>query len=1321
MQKHHLLHVLFLSGLLTACGGSGSDSEPPSLPDFDNDGIADNVDTDDDNDGIADTSDAFPFDASEWLDTDLDGVGDNADEDDDNDGTPDIDDAFPLDSTEQTDTDADGIGNNADEDDDNDGTPDIDDAFPLDPTEQIDTDGDGIGNNADEDDDNDGVPDSEDAFPLDPNESADADGDGIGDNADFYPNDVVCHVELDGNGEQCYLTYFKENKLNIQTYTFDGTITFFDSAEKQIIQLNSETLSFNAPITIDVADDLSSLAYSSSDQMFYAGSLQGVVYAIDSTGAGVILYESDFAVRKVSLFGEFVAFIDDGYDLTTVDKNGSFNSRHSGYSTTLETEWDSATQSAFIYEVDKDKNPFLARVSIIQQNGIVDYIVSRFVDAERTTNRSLILSKDESESVIYAGKVFSQSELDELADESISPVFNDWLDGVGLITLDYAASDTSLTWYSEDFDVYANTVLRGRALGLALTESRAIVITERLSQFQISTFEFSDDVDGDQVSNEVDAFPNDIAASVDSDGDGYPDMWNDGKSDGDSTTGLSLDAFPSQYDCFLETHANAQGTCDHSATIPNSTPTSVMTGPQDTAFIYMAEQGRIYVYDGANDEFSASLDFADHQRGLGLEQAPQQIIYNASHERFYFHYSDDMLFARDYSDGVLSEAAEVSTFEEETINNLVNVGDYILVRMLGYRGVRYLFDSNGVQTDTDSTNYFSRAALYDENRQRIYHFRDGISPNDLMYTEIDVSSGSFGASVDSPYHGDYAFYGSINLVNNEQDIVIGSGDIFDAEDLTWKGSYGPLEAIAGLANDEVVVFTDNGDATRLTRKDSTNRTLETRVLASSHVDVVKTENATLLVYSTDDALVVEPYVANNDSDEDGVTNLDDAFPLDPAASLDSDNDGYPDEWNAGFTESDSTTGLSLDAFPNDSACWLSSHADADGFCDYSATMPTFTPDETFVDSNGIVHLVSFENASVYRWSPESSSFINPIKIGRNDGFVQSTPVLAAISNSHGRLYFGYESGQITFIDLDDVSSEQAFYRLPQRVGGLHAVGDFVLAQDASGSWETHYIIDENGVLTDSEDWNRFSSHYAWNDVKQRVYFFRDTTSPNDIHFETVDQTSGQITESGESPYHGEYQIQGPIVISALGEQVILGSGDIYDADDLTWLGNIGQFSQAIAYTNGEIGVLRSQGDGYIYARLDESGRVLEEYTVSASFAVLASNGTDSTLVTLDDSGEYSIVPVVANNDTDGDGVSNIEDAFPLDPAASVDSDGDGYPDYWNMTKTTLLQGCCQMHSLPILRAGTLTMLTRRAPVITLPQCQVLHLRIWLWMSQVLFI
>ena len=52
------------------------------------------------------------------------------------------------------------------------------------------------------------------------------------------------------------------------------------------------------------------------------------------------------------------------------------------------------------------------------------------------------------------------------------------------------------------------------------------------------------DFDGDGVVDAFDAFPQDPAASVDEDKDGFPDRWNDGKGEQDSTSGLTLDESP---------------------------------------------------------------------------------------------------------------------------------------------------------------------------------------------------------------------------------------------------------------------------------------------------------------------------------------------------------------------------------------------------------------------------------------------------------------------------------------------------------------------------------------------------------------------------------------------------------------------------------------------------------------------------------------------------------------------------------------------------------------------------------------------------------
>lgn len=198
------------------------------------------ADTDDeDQDGILDWWEWQYFNSIGYSPTsDYDGDGltnqqeyylgsDPSNPDHDGDGTVDGDDVFLFDQTEWLDTDGDGIGNNADNDDDGDGVLDVNDDLPLDVTETVDTDGDGIGNNADADDDGDGMPDGwETSYGLAPLDAADAtqdgdsdslsnlmeyrgstaptlvdsDGDGVADAIDSYPVDGTRTVSLEANG-----------------------------------------------------------------------------------------------------------------------------------------------------------------------------------------------------------------------------------------------------------------------------------------------------------------------------------------------------------------------------------------------------------------------------------------------------------------------------------------------------------------------------------------------------------------------------------------------------------------------------------------------------------------------------------------------------------------------------------------------------------------------------------------------------------------------------------------------------------------------------------------------------------------------------------------------------------------------------------------------------------------------------------------------------------------------------------------------------------------------------------------------------------------
>ena len=119
-----------------------------------------------------------------------------------------------------------------------------------------------------------------------------------------------------------------------------------------------------------------------------------------------------------------------------------------------------------------------------------------------------------------------------------------------------------------------------------------------------------------------------------------------------------------------------------------------------------------------------------------------------------------------------------------------------------------------------------------------------------------------------------------------------------------------------------------------------------------------------------------------------------------------------------------------------------------------------------------------------------------------------------------------------------------------------------------------------------------------------MYFFRDDTSPDDLHYELIDQGTGLISWEGETPYHGSYGIQPPIRVSANGQYVLLGSGDIYSQNGLTWTGSLGtQVADARWLANGSLVTLTTANDQTTLRRLGATNlTTLEQLSFTGSGA-----------------------------------------------------------------------------------------------------------------------
>jgi hypothetical protein len=266
----------------------------------------------------------------------------------------------------------------------------------------------------------------------------------------------------------------------------------------------------------------------------------------------------------------------------------------------------------------------------------------------------------------------------------------------------------------------------------------------------------------------------------------------------------------------------------------------------------------------------------------------------------------------------------------------------------------------------------------------------------------------------------------------------------------------------------------------------------------------------------------------------------------------------------------------------------------------------------------------------------------------------------AYSSAHHRLYLGYSTGAIQYIDVTGSASEVPFANTAMGVNGLAAVGNYVLAQDGSGAWATHYIFNAAGTLTDSKDWNYYSREYAWDPVTSRVYFFRDDTSPNDLHFEVINQSTGKITANGETPYHGNYVIQPPIRVSTDGQFVLLGSGDIYSQSALEWAASLGKSIKDAQWKDNLLVDLDTTDK--VEIRDASSRAVLASYPYLGQPIRLVFGQTDAYLVhVMNGTTTFLKLPF---NDQDGDSlpkwweqIYGLSDSDDSDAAGDLDSDG----------------------------------------------------------------
>ena len=1130
----------------------------------------------------------------------------------------------------------------------------------------------------DDDSDDDGVANAQDAFPLDVAASVDTDRDGFPDawntgrsasdsttglTADAFPQDAACWLSTHAAGTACDYGATIPNFTPDQVVQNGDVVYLLSTVNRRVYRWSISAGSYINPYVVGVergftTDAPTVIALVAAHQRLYLGYESGSIRYIDLTAASPV--ENNFAivaygVTGLASAGNFLAVRGGAYyggghiynaSGVVTAQGGSYN----GYS--HEATWDPVNSRLYYTRENTSPND-LHFDAIDQLTGAITASMETPYHGDYSIGPPIRVSGNGQYILLGSGDLYRHTDLNWAGSLGTNLADARWLANGDLVTLTSLANQTTLRrvagpgFEAQELHRYTGTPLR-----VVGSDTSMVVLVMNNGALTFHRYLPSADGDADGVTYPQDAFPLDVAASVDADGDDYPDAWNPGRGPSDSTTGLQLDAFPQDAECWLPAHGSGAA-CNYGATMPGFVPDRVVA---DGGVIYLLSRAnhRVYRWSTSSDAYLKPWPVGITS-GL-LTTAPVTMTFSGTQQRLYLGYASGAIRYMVPAVGAASETQFVTL--QSPVEELTTLGNHLLA----FAGSSYVINNTGGIV-SQGWGGFSRDYAFDPVHSRLYQFSDGSSPNDLHYTVINPATGQVGAGEETPYHGAYTMAPPILVSPDGARILLGSGDIYRHADLTWAGNLG-AQFVGGrwLANGSIVTLGGAGGTATLRRLTGSFATLESQSYQGEAFRLVGTDAAMTVIVMDGGTPRFYDYVPNNDVDGDGVANVADAFPTDPAAAVDTDHDGHPDAWNAGRSQMDSTTGLVLDAFALDSACWLAAHASG-GVCNPGATVPQYVPDKV-VSQGDIVYLLSAANRRVYRWSIATGGYLNPYVLGVGDGAGGGpSPVPhMTYSSAHQRLYFGYDTGAIRYLDVTvNNPAEVRFASTAKAVYNVAAVGNFVMAIDESGAWATHYVFNSAGAIVDSAEWNYLSGDIAWDPAHSRAYFFREWVSPGDLHFEEIDQVTGEITSAGETPYHGDVSMQGPILVSPDGERILLGSGSLLDRATMTFAASIEPITDA--HWRDDILVTLDWYDGVRIldaATHDELGF----YQYNGAPRALVFGSTEAYLVHIDGGTTAFVRLPFFDQDADGiprwwEDLHGLDDANAGDGAGDLDSDGVG--------------------------------------------------------------
>ncbi len=293
-----------------------------------------------------------------------------------------------------------------------------------------------------------------------------------------------------------------------------------------------------------------------------------------------------------------------------------------------------------------------------------------------------------------------------------------------------------------------------------------------------------------------------------------------------------------------------------------------------------------------------------------------------------------------------------------------------------------------------------------------------------------------------------------------------------------------------------------------------------------------------------------------------------------------------------------------------------------------------------------------------------------------------------------------QSGFIAVLDLDQQAWVDTLSINTDPYDLVVTSSGKLVVSSGSGQWTDIYAYDAQTGAVLGQAGIRQQSRLSLHPSENWVIAADTDLSPSDI--EKFDITGPGIVSSGDSPYHGDYRMNGNVWATPDGRYLITRGGDVFWASDMTYVSSItdtGIFIEAVSFDEAEnIGLLSLSSNEVLIinlSTLEVTNQLLFTNTVLGAYAFGVNgyyidgyyviDGPTGTSITkeshpIQDSDRDGLPDLLEESgctnpydaDTDEDGLADgdedadrdgVVDANETDPC-SADTDGDGMPDGW---------------------------------------------------------